>query len=172
MKTWQVLTAIGVGSFLAVLLVCGGMATWMGIVMQQSLNAAQQGFANMQPGAYATVPGITYSLQGPHEAIVNQPFTLEAIVENNSSQVQTIHSIDSYSSLRILSSQPAWQNRQNDTYVFNLDVQPGQMQIIRFEVEPVSVGYEDVNLDANINSPTNFTEAYHGLDVKPAPPTF
>ena len=166
MKPWAILLAIGIGSFLAVLLVCGGMgAGFMYLVYQEAQSQSLYG-----GGAYAgaSVPGINYHLQGPTRVVAGEAFTLEAVVENTGTSVQTLHSLVNYSRLNVLNTTPAFQQRQGNDFSFNLPLQPGQQETIQIEAVATTPGWDSVNFDVHINSSGNYVEAFHSLEVLPA----
>lgn len=150
MKPWQILVAIGIGAFVGVVVVCGGLGFWIARETLVPLQAA------MTPGS----PGISYQLNGPAQVQVGRPFTLEATITNSGATAQTLHSLENYSGLTIHSSTPAWQNRQGSLMTYQLSIPAGGQQIIRLEVEASTDGPHFANIDANINNYMNYVEGW------------
>lgn len=159
MKTWQVLVAIAVGSFIGVVVVCGGLGAWIVIISQQQMQSMMQGM-----GAPLD---ISYHLRGPSEVAAGQRFTLEAVVENTGSSPRTLTGLENYSDLIVHASTPAYQNRQGSTYTYQLSIPPGGTQVVQLEVEAATPGPQTVNFDAYFDNDFTFIEGFHSLDVMP-----
>ncbi|MEM1109449.1 MAG: hypothetical protein AAGH99_12255 [Planctomycetota bacterium] len=165
-KTWQVLTAIGLGSFLGVVVVCGGGVALTMIYMQQQISS----FSNIFTGGFGIVPNLTYTVVAPPNATQNQPFDIELTFENTGTTPMTLYSLQDYSGLTLLRSDPPWQSKNYDEMVYQITLQPNQPQVIKLTLESSIPGTQYLNFDANMDaSGLTFAEGYATVTVNPSP---
>lgn len=166
MKTWQVLTAIGIGAFAGVVVVCGGGVALMMVFFQQQINS----FNGMMSGNF-TVPNLNYTMQVPPDVVEGQPFEIELTLENTGTSPMTLYSLEDYSALTLIQSDPPWQSESDGVMVYQMTLDPGQPQTIKVTARTDMVGFQTLNIDATTDaSGMSFTEAYATINVAPAPP--
>lgn len=166
-KPWQVLTVIGIGSFLGAALVCGGAVALVMTSFQQQFNH----FASIASGN-TDIPNLVYTMQAPSSVTQNQPFEIELTLENTGSTPMTIHSLNDYSGvLTLLSSDPPWQSVSGSEMVFQLTLDPNQPQIIKLNAQAGVLGDNYLNIDANQDmGGMIYSEAFATISVQaPAP---
>ena len=164
MKPWQIITAIGIGSFLGVVVVCGGVGTWFVITVNRQMSAINPMIngGSLTP----TVPGITYTMSMPEQSVQGERFTITCTVVNTLSTTQTLHSLQNYSSLRIHAADPAPQSDGGGPMlVYNTVLPPNQPQTFLLEASSDTTGWVEVNIDANIGGPTNLVEGWQTIEI-------
>lgn len=170
MKPWQILIAIGIGSFLGIVVVCGGLGAWFVINVNRQMNTGGGMFNNGMYGpGFATPVGITYTLTGPAQATQGERFTLVCTIENTLTTPQALHSLQNYSGLTIHSVDPPPQTVPGDwtMLIFNTPLPPNQPQTFHLECSSEMIATQEVNIDANINDPGTYIEAWHTIQILP-----
>lgn len=162
-KTWQVLTAIGIGTFVGVVVVCGGGVALMAVYFQQQMTS----FNSMMAGNFS-VPNLSYTMQAPPTAVAGQPFEIELTLENTGSTPIKINSLDDYSGLTLIQSDPPWQSESGGVMDYQLTIPPNQTQTVKLTAQTDATGIQTLNIDAQTDMA--FTEAYGSIDVSPAAP--
>lgn len=165
MKTWQVLTAIGIGSFLGVVLVCGGSIAITTAYFQQQFTAFNQAMSGN-----IGIPNLTYTMQAPPDVIEGQPFEIQLTLENTGPSPMTLYSLDDYSGLTLIRSDPPWQSMSGGEMIYQLTLPPNQLQTIKITASSNMLGSQQINIDAHADSAMmNWAEAYAIINVKPPP---
>ncbi|MEO1235969.1 MAG: hypothetical protein AAFX76_04195 [Planctomycetota bacterium] len=173
LQTWQVLTAIGVGSFLGVVVVCGGGLAMTGWFIQQQLSwAAGLGTSySGGSGFSAGVPDLRYDMNLPARVQQGVPFEVELTLENTGTTPMTLHSVYDYSGLSLMASDPPWSQYSHDEAVYGMTIDPGQTRTVKITAISHALGSQSINFDAYMDaSGTRFAEAYGNLIVDPPPP--
>lgn len=165
-----VLLAIGAGSFLAVLLVCGGMgAGFMWLAFEEMQGGYYGGMG------YAPPTDIRYDMRMPATAKVGEAFEIELEVENTANHEQQLHSFEFYTdlvnSITITDSTPNFTHQERHPDNLRLDyrvgIPAGTTMLFRLEVLPSQPGHFNVNIDANINDQWNFVEQWGSIQIEP-----
>lgn len=167
LQTWQVLTAIALGSFLGVVVVCGGGGALTMLFFQQQITS----FNNIVSGNYGTIPNLSYSMQVPANAVEGQPFEIELTLDNTGTSPMTLYSLNDYSGLTLIQCDPPWQSRNGSEMLYQLPLPPGQPVTLKVTAQANGSGTQSLNIDAYTDGGLSWAEAYGTIIVTPATPT-
>lgn len=171
MKKGAVLVAIGIGAFLGVVAVCGGLGAGFLWLIHQQL---EREFADF---SYEPVTGIDYVLHGPQAIELGEPLLFIVEVTNTSeTDRRLLYSIDLYTELVdqgvvTFVPTPASYDTEWDDYaeaIFNLPLAPGATERIEVHFTPTLAGSYNVNIDVCIDNAHSFIERFHDLQIHPA----
>jgi hypothetical protein len=169
MKNGWIIAAIGIGAFLGVVLVCGGLgAAFLWMVRDE--------FQNI--GVFTPVTGIDYTLSGPDSVNAGETATFVIEVTNTSTtDDRVLYSIDLYTELvgqgpvaAVPAGRPFYAD-EGDTYaelIYQLPLPPGATERIEVQFTPNQPGRYEVNIDVCIDTAFSFIERFHTLIVRPA----
>ncbi|MEO0513749.1 MAG: hypothetical protein AAF086_00455 [Planctomycetota bacterium] len=155
------LTAIGLGSFLGVVVVCGGGVALTMLFFQQQIAS----FNSIISGNYGTIPNLNYTMQLPPTAVEGQPFEIELTLENTGTSPITLHSLDDYSGLTLIQSDPPWQSLSGGEMMYQLPLPPGQVVTVKVTAQTDMLGSQTINIDAHADGGMSWAEAYGTINV-------
>ncbi len=162
LKAWQVLTAIGIGSFVGVIVVCGGGVALTMVFFQQQISS----FNSLVSGNFGTIPNLNYTMQLPPSALEGQPFDIELTLENTGTSAMTLYSLNDYSGLTLLQSDPPWQRLSGGEMMYQFPLPPGQTVAVKVTAQTDMVGSQSINIDAHTDGMgMSWAEAYGTINV-------
>lgn len=168
MKQGPILIAIGIGAFLGVVAVCGGLGAGVLLLMKWEMDRDWAHY-----NSYAVVEDVDYTLAGPETVAAGEIAIFKVNVTNTSqTEHRTLRSIALYTELADHSKvtfvpAPQWFDESTGgSYghaMFDLPLPPGATQIIEVHFTPTRPRYYNVNIDVHVD--TGFIERYHDLRV-------
>ena len=171
-----ILIAIGVGSFLGVVVVCGGAAAMVGLAWNEMM---QQMMLAGGGGGY--VVNANHTMTAPSQVTAGQPFTVDVTAHNTDPYAaKQLYSVEIYSDLaqngglKSVTPQPV---SQTDTgysvqLVFEHDVPSNTQFDIQLEFEaPQQTQLYPLNIDTNWGQQglDGYVEQYQDVDVVAGP---
>ncbi|MEX0655650.1 MAG: hypothetical protein WD534_05030 [Phycisphaeraceae bacterium] len=176
MKTGWILAAIGIGAFLGVVVVCGGLGAGFLYLVSEEMEQQRGQFGVAHGGFQSSHANVDYTLTGPDEVRVGEPATFIVEVTNTStSEHHSLYSLDLYTELvdqgAVDASPSPKQDNPGSSYaelVYELDLPPGATEQVEVTFHPSQAGQYNVNIDACIDTTFDFIERFHDLAVLPA----
>lgn len=167
---WPLILASAGGAFVGVVLLGGFMLVAIAGLVQSGALYDLLDFA--QYSGYASSPvNLNYNMQTPGVVQQGVPFEIELTLENTDTVPQTLHSLQDYSGLQFIQSDPPWQSLQGSEMIYQMTLQPGQVQTVKLTATTSTLRYQSINIDANLDGMGyQFVEAYGQLQVNPQQP--